>query len=75
LTLTIVQYILSSDEVSSVIVKILARYLDAKLTVCQCSVGENIEVMFKIEIKFNVDFLQNLADATTKYGYHLFPER
>ncbi|KAM3687963.1 hypothetical protein ACJW31_10G115100 [Castanea mollissima] len=30
-------------EVSSIVVKILARYLDAKLIVCQCSFGENIE--------------------------------
>ncbi|KAM4086621.1 hypothetical protein ACJW30_10G116300 [Castanea mollissima] len=31
------------NEVSSIVVKILARYLDAKLIVCQCSFGENIE--------------------------------
>ncbi|KAK4559159.1 hypothetical protein RGQ29_008421 [Quercus rubra] len=30
-------------EVSSIVVKILARFLDAKLIVCQCSFGENIE--------------------------------
>ncbi|KAK7843256.1 hypothetical protein CFP56_012772 [Quercus suber] len=35
------------NEVSSIIVKILARYLDAKLIVCQCSFGENIEVMIE----------------------------
>ncbi|KAB1203065.1 hypothetical protein CJ030_MR8G005547 [Morella rubra] len=32
-----------SDEGSCILVKILAKYLDAKLTVCQCSFGKNIE--------------------------------
>lgn len=40
--------------------KILAKYLDAKLTVCQCSFGKNIEVIFEIEDKFKVNFVQTL---------------
>ncbi|XP_062178319.1 uncharacterized protein LOC133883119 isoform X2 [Alnus glutinosa] len=33
----------ANDETSYIVVKILARYLDAKLTVCQCSFGQNME--------------------------------
>ncbi|XP_059438937.1 uncharacterized protein LOC132171590 [Corylus avellana] len=33
----------ANDETSCIVVKILTRYLDAKLTVCQCSFGQNME--------------------------------
>lgn len=57
----------SSDETSCIVVKILARYLDAKLTVCQCSFGQNMEVMCKIDNKFNVDFFFVTKTCSSNY--------
>lgn len=38
-----------SDEPSCIEGKIMSRYLDARLTVCQCSFGENFEVILNLE--------------------------
>ena len=42
-----------SDEPSCIYVKILARYLDGKLTVCDCLASNNFEVIFEI-VMFNL---------------------
>ncbi|KAK2654338.1 hypothetical protein Ddye_014194 [Dipteronia dyeriana] len=53
-----------NNERSCINVKILSRYLDAKLTVCRCSSGRDTEVRFETKNKLTLHCLPNHVDTS-----------